>query len=82
MLRLTFHSKYEAFSFTSRFDFQSEINEIANKFCMPDAQFIFYLPSKVDHSCNTTRDLRIFRDTLDGGLRFSLHPFIPELLCS
>lgn len=76
------HSQYEAFLFTSRFTRQCEIDEIANKFCIPDPPFLCYLPSKTDRAYNATQDLCVFRDVLKGGLRFPLHPFIPEILGS
>ena len=73
---------YEAYNYPTKFKTQSEIDDLASKYCIPTNQFVCYLPSNAARACNGCQDLCVFKDALDAGLRFPLHPFIPDLLSS
>lgn len=75
-------TKYEAYNYPTKFKAQCDIDELASKYCIPTDQFICYLPTNADRTCNASKDLCVFKETLDARVRFPLHPFITELLRS
>lgn len=77
------HSKLEAFACETKYDCQSDIEELASKYCISNPPYMCYLPTKVDHPSNATKDLCVvFKEALEAGLRFPVHSFIPDIIAS
>ena len=69
----------ESFRYPSNLD-RIDIEEIRDSYAFPDCIEVL-VPSPEDRTCNWHPErLYVYREALEGGLRFPIHPFVVRLL--